>query len=494
MNHHNNIIKGRNGLTALMLLSCTTSIAQKSPQPNVVLFIADDISATDLGCYGNPVVHTPNIDSLAERGLRFERMYLSISSSSPSRSSIITGRYPHNTGACELHTVMSSEQVFFPELLRHHGYYTAQSGKWHFGDKNGHFSGPVLRAFDHVGGDEAHGGGASGALQWLPTLKGRDKSKPFFMWFASHDAHRGWDQHIFLPRYNKDSVDVYPWYYDDDRTRTDVANYYNEVSRFDYYVGQVVQELRSEGILDNTVIIVMADNGRPFPRAKTTCLTQGLQTPFIVCCPSWMHQQKSSICNSLVSSLDIAPTILDLCGIKPGRTFQGRSFAKLLSHPQKTFRHYAFAEHNWHSFEAYERAVYSDSLLLIVNGRTNLNAVGATDIMNGGTGKSLREHRTELDSLQGDIFRNQRPEVLLYNYRTDPLEMKDLSSSHPAEVKRLFGVLRQWQKDTGDTCPDHLTPDWSDRTTIKALPWKGQRGEMPGSSRDAKHCMNAGPF
>ena len=92
-----------------------------SKQPNIVFFIADDISQDDFGCYGHPVIKTPNIDFLAKNGLRFDNAYLTTSSCSPSRCSIITGRYPHNTGAPELHVRLPDEQVRFPELLREAG-------------------------------------------------------------------------------------------------------------------------------------------------------------------------------------------------------------------------------------------------------------------------------------------------------------------------------------------------------------------------------------
>ena len=93
-------------------------------KPNIVFFIADDVSQDDFGCYGHPVIKTPHIDSLSANGMRFDNAYLTTSSCSPSRCSIITGRYPHNTGAPELHVRLPQQQVRFPELLREAGYYT----------------------------------------------------------------------------------------------------------------------------------------------------------------------------------------------------------------------------------------------------------------------------------------------------------------------------------------------------------------------------------
>ncbi len=100
------------------LLSAAFNLLGSSERPNIVFFIADDVSQDDFGCYGHPVIKTPHIDSLSANGMRFDNAYLTTSSCSPSRCSIITGRYPHNTGAPELHVRLPQQQVRFPELLR----------------------------------------------------------------------------------------------------------------------------------------------------------------------------------------------------------------------------------------------------------------------------------------------------------------------------------------------------------------------------------------
>lgn len=145
---------------------CAFSIAlqaQKKEQPNIVIMIADDISRDDFGCYGHPVIKTPNIDALAKNGIKFTNATLTTSSCSPSRISIITGRYPHNTGACELHTPLAENQVVFPKLLREAGYYSAQAGKWHLGKSSSDPSGVAYHGFDRTGGGSNDGGGSSGS-------------------------------------------------------------------------------------------------------------------------------------------------------------------------------------------------------------------------------------------------------------------------------------------------------------------------------------------
>src|SRR5210317_1163174 len=140
--------------TLLSLVVQTTTAAESGePRPNIIFFIADDWSQEDVGAYGHPSIQTPNIDSLAAAGMRFDNAYLTTSSCSPTRCSIITGRYPHNTGAPELHSILPDDQIRFPELLREAGYYTALSGKNHM------FKGYEDRAFDRM----SRGVGPSGS-------------------------------------------------------------------------------------------------------------------------------------------------------------------------------------------------------------------------------------------------------------------------------------------------------------------------------------------
>ena len=144
--------------------------AEAAGRPNVILIIADDMAPDDCGAYGHPGVRTPHIDALARGGMRFDRAFVTASSCSPSRSSIITGRYPHSTGAEELHQPLPPEQITFVEKLKASGYWTAAAGKWHLGDA-------VKGRFDLVREAGASGfqlptGPASGR-PWWPRVRGR---------------------------------------------------------------------------------------------------------------------------------------------------------------------------------------------------------------------------------------------------------------------------------------------------------------------------------
>ena len=454
-------------------------LGQASSQPNIVYIIADDISWDDFGCYGNPVVQTPVIDRLAEEGMRFTNAYLTASSCSPSRCSIISGRYPHNNGAAELHTPLPEDQVPFPLWMKEAGYYSVQAGKSHFGQA-------ALRAFDHAYEGKEAGSGGEG--RWVKCLQERPKDKPFFAWFASYDAHRAWQADDFGTPHDPDQISVPPYLVDSEATRQDLASYYNEIARFDYYIGEVVNELEKQGILENTLILVMADNGRPFPRCKTRVYDSGMKTPFVI---YWKGSiiPPGSVCNSLISVVDIAPTFLELAGIEEPDVLQGKSFVPLLKDPSREFRTYVFSEHNWHDYEAHERMVRSRDFLYVLNSRPQFPNGGPADSKRSGSQDDLRKARDAgmLTAAQADVFLSPRPREELFYVHDDPEQLLNLASvsRYQAVLGDFRDVLVRWRTETGDNSPKILTGDGFDRETGQLLPDveafnKVKRGEMPG--------------
>ncbi|MFT4032843.1 MAG: sulfatase [Siphonobacter sp.] len=468
-----------------MLLGIGSIRAQK--QPNIIFIIADDISLEDIGCYGNPAIKTPNIDQLAKDGLRFTNVYVTSSSCSPSRTSILTGRYPHNTGAAELHSELPAHLTYFPEQLQKAGYYTALLGKWHEGKQ-------TRRAYDTlIVGETLNGPG--GENQWITTLQNRPKDKPFFFWLAPFDAHRDWSADDFPNAHNPQTeVRVPSTLVDTKETRQDLASYYNETGRLDFYVGELRKELEREGIADNTILIFTSDNARPFPGSKTRLTDRGIRTPFVM---SWAKGiTKRGTVPALVSSIDIAPTLLGLAGAASPTSIQGKSFAQLLQHPETAFRTFIFAEHNWHDYEAYERCVRTKDFLYILNLRPHLDNGGPIDANQSPAAKALKNARPQLTLLQEDTFLKPRPQEEFYDLRKDPEQLHNqiANDTYLKERTQLIRTLRLWQQQTGDTAPVKLTPDWYDRETGQALPAKGIRGEMPGAAKQADHINAKGPF
>jgi arylsulfatase A-like enzyme len=478
----------------MLLLVLTGFILVQRPddtsRPNIILIIGDDISAEDIGCYGNAKIRTPNLDLMAKEGMRFTNFYLTTSSCSPSRSSILTGRYPHNTGAAELHTALPAHLDFFPELLKKSGYFTALLGKWHEGAA-------TRRAYDTLLVDRK-ANGEGGEEQWINILRARPKNKPFFFWLAPYDAHREWSTKGFHNRHDPlTDVIVPPTLADTKETRQDLASYYNEISRIDYYLGQLMAELVRQGIADNTLILFMADNGRPFPGSKTRMYDTGMRTPFVLKWPKGI-KSKGTVCESMVSSIDIAPTLLHLAGATPSATIQGVNFSRLINQPEAPFRTHVFSEHNWHDYSAYERAVRTKEYLYLINRRPELTNEGPIDANQSPSARALKAARADghLSPIQKDIFLSPRPTEEFFDCNLDPIQQKNVIflPRYAKEVAKLRRILKQWQTSTGDTFPKHLTADWYDRETGQALPSKDQRGEMPGKSSKADKINNKGPF
>ena len=159
------------GLIGLPILQLASYAQKPSASPNFIIFIADDVSWDDLGCYGNKQVKTPNIDWLASKGIRFTNMFLTASSSSPSRNSIITGRYPHNAGGAEIHLEPPDYMVSFPEILKKKDYYTVQAGKFHMGPY-------ARRGFDLIN-ENGKLNGDGGEDVWVKCLEERPGDKAF---------------------------------------------------------------------------------------------------------------------------------------------------------------------------------------------------------------------------------------------------------------------------------------------------------------------------
>ena len=474
------------------LLFCLCVPVWAVDRPNIIFFIADDVSQNDFGCYGHPSIKTPHVDALAANGMRFDHAYLTTSSCSPSRCSIITGRYPHNTGAPELHTRLPDQQIRFPELLREAGYYTVLSGK-------NHMFGKPDRAFDKI----TAGGGPGGESDWVGHVVNRPKDQPFFFMFASYDAHRPWRFSEEAPVYSNDVVVVPPFLVDSEGTRQDLAAYYHEVSRYDHYIGEVVAVLKEQSILDQTMIVVGADNGRPFPRCKSRLYDSGIKTPWVVHYPEII--KRSAVSKSLVSVIDLSATCLELAGLDRHEAIQGRSFLPILKDPEATVRTVVFAEHNWHVYKNHERMVRFGDYLYIKNNfpdQPNL----CYEAHNDPAGKDLwaAQAAGTTSAQQQQIFANPCPEEELFRVDKDPYQLTNLATNPENNkiLKRARAMLTAWTRQTGDTIPENPTPDRHPPPRIEdgvIIPSErvGPRrpaGELPGAAKDAHTINHPGPI
>jgi len=448
-------------------------------RPNFIFFLTDDISFDDIGAYGNTFVKTPNLDRVAAEGMVFDRAYLTISSCSPSRCSMITGRYPHNTGAPELHMPLPEDQVTFIQQLKEAGYHTILSGKNHMGN-------PERLGFTEV----SSGKGPSGSEDWVDLLKDRPNGRPFFAWFASQDAHRGWQADEHAPVYDPEMIVVPPYMVDGPETRKELAAYYSEVSRTDTFTGKLIAELRRQGIAENTYFVYCTDNGRPFPRCKTRMYDSGSKTPLIIWRPGTIEPART---RSLVSAIDFAATFLDLAEVKPSPTIQGVSFAAVLKDPKASVRDYAFTERNWHVYSAHERAVRHGDWLYIKNAfpeKMALSVESDSKVYPAAIEYWERQRANALLPWQWDVQLAPRPKVELYHTLADPHQFTNLAGQLEFQdiQQHLEKVLNEWSEQTGDTVPRELTPD-----RMKGQPQAGIRTEVPGAGKQAEKINHPGP-
>ncbi len=468
-------------------------------RPNVVLIIADDMAREDCGAYGNAAVRTPNIDRLAREGMRFDRAFVTASSCSPSRSSILTGRYPHNTGADELHWPLPGDRISFVERLKAAGYWTAAAGKWHLGDA-------VKDRFDLVreadpsgfqlgagqdGGSRMSAKGAgeakSGCDRWVPVLRERPRDRPFFLWLASLDPHRDYEPGAINPPHRPADAVVPPYLPDVPEVRADLAQYYDEIGRLDRFVGEVLAELDRQGVADETVVLFLSDNGRPFPRCKTTLYDSGIATPLLVRWPG--HVRPGGRCEGLVSTIDIAPTVLKLAGLPPGATFQGKDFSPMLADPSARVRDLVFAERNWHDYAAHGRAARSERFKYIRNDDTARPLTPPADAVRSPTFRAMQRLNAggKLPPAQLACFASPRPAEELYDVEADPHELVNLAGDPKlaGELGRLRSALASWGRATSDATPDafRLTPDEFDRETGEPLPNRVRPRRPPAPAR-----------
>lgn len=442
-----------------------------SEPPNLILIIADDMGWDDAGAYGHPHIRTPYLDQMAEEGMRFDRAFLTTSSCSPSRASIITGLYPHNTGAEQLHWPLPQDQLTFVELLKEEGYWTAQAGKWHLGDA-------VKDRFDVVkdgltigfdaeaeGNQESRDG--SGAEDWVSLLEERPTDQPFFLWLAAVDPHRIYEEGIIDSPHTIDQVIVPPYLPDTEEVRKDLALYYDEITRMDAYIGRVLKTLDDQGVAENTLVLFISDNGRPFPRDKTTLLDGGIKTPWIVRWPARIEAGATS--GSLVSSVDIAPTFLSLAGVPIPEKFEGADMSSLFEDPTDLVRDAIYAEDHWHDHDDFSRAVRTVEFKYIRNFFPQFPNTPPADALTSPTFASILELKEagQLNEIQNSIFVSPRPEEELYAVEEDPFELVNLASD-PAYSDQL-ALMRQrltgFREATGDNDPEFYTPDEFDRIT-----------------------------
>lgn len=436
--------------------------------PNIVLIVSDDHGKEALGCYGNPVIQTPHLDALAQNGVRFTNAFCTTASCAASRSAILIGRHNHATGTYghthgHHHFSCFDNMQTLPAMLSRRGYRTGRVGKKHYAPDR-------IFPFDwgypegHFGRDDV-----KMAEACREFVRG---SEPFFLYFCSHNPHRGGvlQHHPLRPDgfgnpqgsfvgdhetpYSEDNVLVPPFLSDTPEVRAELAQYYQSVSRLDRGVGHLISVLEDEDRLSDTFIVYISDNGAAFPEAKTTLYEPGMALPCIVCSP--LHKNRGTTCDGLITWTDIAPTILDTAGVNIAEgSFHGRSFSGILDEiSPSAWREEVFASHTFHEITNYYpmRVVRTKRYKFIWNIAWKLDYSFASDLWESASWQAaVRRGATNFGARSVEAYIH-RPRFELYDLRVDPNEVNNLAERNECDelVRTFIDRLKVFQKETND--------------------------------------------
>lgn len=455
---------------ACLFLATAAPSALAAKRPNIVVFIADD-AGMDFGAYGNRSIKTPHIDALAAEGVRFTKAFLTSPQCSPSRTSMLSGRFAHTIGTEDLHVGIDAKTDILPRHLHEAGYFTGFMLKGHIGSEG-------EKQFDWTDHgffpDWIEGKWNAKALGNFQEALDKAGEKPFFLWVAFVDPHRPYgDPANAAPRVNNpQKIRVPPFLVNSAITRRDLADYYDEISRMDTHIGNMLGELDRRGLRDDTIIVFLSDNGMPFPRAKGTLYDSGIQTPLVF---NWRGKIKpGQVFDGLTSTIDLAPTLLDLVGAKVPEHWYGQTFAPALFGKGQG-RSHVYSERNWHGVDEHARSVRTERHKLIINAYIELPHGTPSDLSTSPSWYELIRSRKRggLRPAQQQIFLAPRPAVELYDLEADPHEVRNLADdpAHLATIEKLLKTLDAWMKETGDHSPDRRRRgDRVDRVTGAPLP------------------------
>jgi N-sulfoglucosamine sulfohydrolase len=473
---------------------------------NVILFVTDDQSQ-DMGCYGNHVVKTPNMDALAADGTRFTHAFCTTASCSASRSVILTGLHNHANGQYghqhHFHKFNSYDNIVsLPVLMTKAGYRTARCGKYHVAPE-------VVYQFEKTipGPTRSPVVMANNCEEFLTA----ESDKPFFLYICTSDPHRGGGVAKELPHapdrfgnpppgksypgveevvYDPADVIVPGFLPDTPTCRAEIAQYYQAISRIDQGLGRLVEILKESGKWDDTLFIYMADHGIAMPGAKTTLYEGGMVSPLLVRNP--YNEKRGVVTDAMISWVDITPTILDFADkldeasgnaeasllqqvppnnlrsdpqktndVKRGQ-FHGRSFLPVLEAEKTEGWDVVYASHTFHEIQMYYpmRVVRERRYKLIWNIAHPLPFPFASDLWAAATwqaqwkqGPNAPYGRKTVDEYI------HRAEFELYDIQADPHEGRNLAldPKHAELLEEMKGKLKAFQRE----CHDPWRMKWS---------------------------------
>ncbi|MGK7397779.1 MAG: sulfatase-like hydrolase/transferase [Candidatus Cyclobacteriaceae bacterium M3_2C_046] len=429
-------------ILATVLISCESSDVIP---PNIVWITTEDISPA-LGAYGDDYAYTPTLDQLAEEGVLYEKAYATAPICAPARSCLITGMYATSLGTQHLRSEIPipDSLLILPQYLKQAGYYTTNNSKTDYNfDPSGRWD---------ENGSEAH---------W----RNRPKGQPFFSVFnfgTTHEGNTNSDNKEILEGlthpHNPEQAQLPPYFPNTVEMRKVWARAYDLISVLDLQVANLIQELKDEGVYDNTIIFFFSDHGFGLPRYKRWMYNSGVQVPLIIRIPEKYQNlsdwQPGSKTNQIVSFVDFAPTVLNLTGIDVPAYMQGTPF---MGHKDYDPRTMAFGARS-RADDVYDmsRAVIDSQYIYIRNFMPFLPYIQKARIFSDHKG-SFRELQRlrENGELEGyaQNFWQPKPVEAFFDLSKDPYELNNLINS--AEYQELIAQrrkeLQDWMINTHDT-------------------------------------------
>ncbi|MEM8497030.1 MAG: sulfatase [Pseudomonadota bacterium] len=408
-------------ICAMLLIPCMVQA-----QANFLLIVSDDHGAADSGTYGNREIGTPNLDRLAEQGIRFDAAFTTQAICTPSRTSLYTGLYPMRHGAHRNHTNVNEGTLSLPHYFQPLGYKVFLAGKTHIGPEEA-FPFELLS----TEGISPFSTSIRDYFRAMRVVFHSDEA--FVMVVAASLPHTPIGEHRYpdSERYTSSTVTLPPYLVDTAETLRARAGYYELVSRFDKDFGVMLQMLDDSPAADLTYVIYLSDHGAGFAFEKWTNYDAGIRIPLIVRAPNRRNAGASS--SALVSIIDVLPTMLAIAGQNEQQSIDGRSFAKLIDKPDLDHRDYIFATHTTLGIRNASdpmpiRSIRNQRFKYI----RNLNPEGVLTNNVTETAQSAW-HSWLLAAQQGDENAQQRihayqnrPEEELYSLEADPFELKNV--------------------------------------------------------------------
>ncbi|HYO81959.1 MAG TPA: sulfatase [Bryobacteraceae bacterium] len=419
-------------------------------RPNILWILTEDMSP-QLGCYGEPLIQTPNLDRLAAEGALFRHAFTTAPVCSASRSALATGMYQTAIGSHNHRTIhkkpLPTPVRHFCEYLRDAGYYTVLSA-------------PAPGMRQPGGGTGAAG---SGKTDYNFTVEkpfdGRDWStrapgQPFFAQLTIQESHKGvgWPLGRKLtPRIDPAKLVLPPYYPDHPIARDEYANYLEAIQLVDVYVGDVLARLKKEGLDENTIVILMGDNGSCTYRGKQFLYEGGIRVPLVVRWPGRL--KPGTVREDLISGVDVTAAVLAAAGVPLPAHLHGRDFLARNAQPRE------------HIFAARDRCdIATERLRCVRDGRYKYirNYLPAIPYMQANPYKEkeyptwnlVRDlHRAgKLNPVQSQFVADSKPVEELYDLQSDPHEVRNLAAEdqHASRLRSMRTLLENWIAETHD--------------------------------------------